>query len=110
MQTFKTLIVATIALFLFSFAGYSQDIAVSRDLAKVDQIRGFYVFTNATPAAKYKYLGTIDGAKIGMKSPQYDVVRDGLLKKLREEFPGADGAILQFNSGAKDKADAIKFE
>jgi hypothetical protein len=78
--------------------------------ATVSQIRGFYVFTDCQPTEKYKYLGTIEGANVGLKTPQYDVVRDGLLKKLREKYPEADGAILNFNSAAKDKADAIKFE
>lgn len=84
--------------------------SVDYSTAKVERIQGLYVFTDCQPVAAYEFLGTVSGANVGMKSPQYQIVRDGLIKKLREDFPNADGVILQLNAGAKDKADAIKFK
>jgi len=81
-----------------------------KSLARVNQHSGLFVFTDCLPAGAYKFLGTISGAKIKMKSPQYTTIRSGLIEQVREEFPDANGVILHLIAGSKDKADVILIE
>lgn len=76
--------------------------------ATVAQISGLFVFTDATPTGQYTYLGTVQNG-ITARSTQYQPVRDRLIKKLKEQYPTADGVIFHFVNNAPDKADAIKF-
>lgn len=80
--------------------------------AEVNQVQGFFIFTDSKPVSSYKYLGTTQstGHFIGRSGAQYENTRDRLLNKLRKDFPNADGAILHLTNGTADKADAIKFE
>lgn len=79
-------------------------------LATVNQLQGVYIFTDCTPAGKYEYLGTVQNGTRIAGSSQYGPVRDRMIKKVREEYPAANGAIFHFNNGSADKADAIKFD
>lgn len=79
-------------------------------LANVNKVQGLYIFTDCKPASDYEYLGTIENNLGAFKTPQYEVVRDALIDKLKKEYPDADGAIFYMNTGQKDKADAIKFK
>jgi hypothetical protein len=45
-----------------------------------------------------------------MGSGQFQDVRDVLLKKLKKEYPQANGVIFNFHDGGTDKCDAIKFK
>jgi hypothetical protein len=74
--------------------------------AEVNQVQGIFIFTDSKPVADYTYLGTIKSSFVSL-NPQYTNIRDRLISKLKEKFPQANGAILSFNSGGADKADAI---
>jgi len=43
-------------------------------------------------------------------SGQYQSVRDKLIKKLRKEYPEANGAIFNFHDGGTDMCDAIRIK
>lgn len=90
-------------------AGLAFKSTVDVSIAKVERIQGLYVFTDSKPVTEYDYLGTVTIKGVGLKSPQYTVVRDALLKKLHEDYPQADGAIFYLVTGGIDKVDAIKF-
>ena len=95
--------------FLLAAGRYSYEIRKST--AEVDQIQGVYIFVDSKPVTEYDYLGTVKGVGMGASlNPQYNTVRDAILKKVRKEYPGADAVILRLNAGGKDIADAIKFK
>lgn len=102
------LILALLSLFALSMR--SSNYEVGKSTADVEQIQGFYVFTDSKPVAEYKYLGTMSNTMGGMFNPQYNVIRDKILKKARKEYPKADGIILHLNAGGSDKADVIQFK
>ncbi len=77
--------------------------------AEVNQLQGLYVFTDSKPVQEYEYLGTVKTG-IGFNSGQYQPVRDLMIRKIKKQFPNADGAIFFFNDGNADRCDAIKFK
>lgn len=76
--------------------------------AEVEQIQGFYVFTDSKPVKDFEYIGTVKSSIT--LTGQYEPVRNKLLQKARKEFPQADGIILHLVNGGVDKADCIKFK
>lgn len=83
--------------------------------ATVERIEGVYVFVDSRPIAEYDYLGTVKagsgmGKAFSVSSQEYEDRRNKLIKRVKEEYPNADGVILKFKSGGKDAADAIKFK
>lgn len=76
--------------------------------AEVDQLQGYYLFVNAKPVKEYKYLGTVKYNYVGCA--QYQDVRDWLIKKIKKEFPEANGIIFTFSNGSADQADGVKFK
>lgn len=82
-------------------------------ISKVQKMQGLFVFCDSEPVAEYEYLGTIESDRKTVKwnqEPQYTVVRDALIKDVKEKFPEANGVILHLVYGSADKADAIKFK
>lgn len=77
--------------------------------ASVNQVQGIYVFTDSRPADPYEYLGSVKST-VTFGGSQYQATRDRLIKRLKNDFPTAQGAILYFTAGAPDRADAIKFQ
>lgn len=77
--------------------------------ATVNQAQGLYLFTDSKPANQYDFLGTVKYNNV-LSNPQYNNVRDQLIKRIKKEWPAADGVIFHFNSGGADHADAIKFK
>ncbi len=76
--------------------------------AKVKQMQGVYIFMDADPLDKFTTLGTVKAAFAA--SSNYSDIRDKLLKKLKKEYPEANGMIINLKPGGVDQADAIKFE
>lgn len=73
-------------------------------------MQGLYIFTDCKPLYEYEYLGSVKNGARFAGSSQYQPVRDGLIKKIKSDYPQADGVIFHFVNGAADKADAIKFK
>lgn len=95
---------------LFAFTSQRNSLA-DNSLATVNQLQGLWVFTDCKPVAEYKYLGSVKtSGVISIGSAQYQPVRDRLIKKLRHDYPDANGVIFHFVNGAADKADAIQFK
>ena len=102
----KNILLIIVAFVLTSFAiGYEP----KNSTAEVEQIQGCYIFVDSRPIKKYEYLGTCKYT-IALASTQYQSVRDKLIKKIKKEYPDADGIIFHFHDGGQDRADAIKFD
>lgn len=80
----------------------------NKDVAKVEQLQGYYIFTDSKPVAEYDYIGNIK-VSVAM-SADYKTIRDKLIKKASKEYPRADGLIFHFNKGEADKCEVIKFK
>ena len=105
----KRLGMALVLLLGLTFVGFKT--LSDHSGAKADQMQGLYVFVNSTPTSEYQYLGTVETAgRATVKELQYSEVRDKLIKIAKEEYPNADGLIFHFQTGARDKVDAIKFK
>jgi len=100
---FSVLIIIAVG---FSTNHYTSDKAT----ATVNQVQGVYIFIDSKPVAPYDYLGTVDTKGITTSNPQYIVIRDKLIKRIKKDWPAADGVIFSFNAGGRDHADAIKFK
>ena len=99
-----------LTLFVFCSVAFSTHKPTDeKSTASVNQYQGVYIFTDSKPAAQYDYLGTIE-IKHSKLGPQYEPVRDEMIKQVKKKYPQADGAILHFANDAIDKADAIKFK
>ena len=83
---------------------------VKNSTAEVNQVEGLLIFTDCKPVKEYEYLGTVKSSTGGFGNSQYEGVRNRLIKKVKNEYPKADGAIMYLNYGQADKADAIKFK
>lgn len=82
-----------------------------KSAAVAEQVNGIYIFTDSKPVKEYDFLGTVQATgAFSVRSPQYESVRDVLIKRLKKEYPQADGIILKLKDGDTDKADAIKFK
>ena len=99
---FSILVIAAVG---FSTNHYTSDKAT----ATVNQVQGYYLFVDCKPATEYEYLGTVKSSGPS-GNPQYTVIRDRLIKRIKKDWPAADGIIFHFSSGSADHADAIKFK
>ena len=95
---------------IFIAVGFSVKHNSEKAQATVNQVQGVYIFIDSKPVADYTYLGTVDTKGVVSSNPQYTVVRDKLIKRIKKDWPAADGVIFSFNAGGKDHADAIKFK
>lgn len=82
---------------------------IKKNHAEVTQLQGLFIFTDSKPMGEYEYLGTAK-SKTSFSGTQYTDVRDRLIKKVKEDFPQAEGVIFNFKAGSTDTADAIKFK
>ncbi|GAB4457020.1 MAG: hypothetical protein OHK0036_20720 [Bacteroidia bacterium] len=100
-------IISVIVLIMFSFKTISYEPKLNT--AEVEQFEGIYVFVDSKPVREYDYLGT-EKVVFTLGSGQYRDIRDKLIKKVKKEYPQANGIIFHFNEGGADKADAIKLK
>lgn len=94
---------ALVAIHLFSFG--------QNNVAKVNQVQGFYVFSDCQPLATYEALGEVstEFSKEISGLDQYQPVRDFLIKKARQMYYKADGIILDFTYKGNVRAVIVKF-
>ena len=97
---FSILIVSVVG---FSVNHNSDDKAA----ATVNQVDGLFIFVDCTPVKEYKYIGSVKYGSIMQGNPQYTVIRDKLIKRVKKDWPDANGVLFHFSSGSADKADAI---
>lgn len=98
-----------LATFLFTVFAFSNG-SNSNAIAEVNMYQNLHVFSDAKPSSEYEYLGTIKSSTGGFGSPQYESVRDRLIKKAKKEYPRANGLILNLREGKADQADVILFK
>ena len=99
------------SILIITAVGFSAKHTTSdKATATVNQVQGVYLFIDSKPVAAYEYLGTVDTKGITTSNPQYIVIRDKLIKRIKKDWPAADGVIFSFNAGGRDHADAIKFK
>jgi len=109
MRKIILLLLGLTTLLMFSFklvATYE----VNSSTAEVNQIQGLYIFVDSKPVKEFEYLGTVKNSMSLSGSGQYQSVRDKLIKKLRKEYPEANGAIFNFHDGGTDMCDAIRIK
>lgn len=97
-------------LFLIPFFCFSQN-----NIAVVNKIQNFYLFTDCQPLAEYEVIGEVntsgnDDPDIRKSGGQYQPVRDFLIKTARQVNYTADGLMLSLVNGGTDKAVIIKFK
>lgn len=80
----------------------------SQQLGKVSQLQGMYIFTDSKPVNDFKKMGTVKNGFRFSGSSQYTAIRDRLIKKIKIQFPEANGIIIYLNDGSTDFAEAIK--
>lgn len=81
---------------------------VRQSTAEVNQEQGVYIFVDSKPVKKYEYLGTV---KVSIAwDNDYTTLKNVLVKKLKKEYPQANGAIIMEIGGNVPKADAILIE
>jgi hypothetical protein len=107
---FPALIFSGVLTAIFAFAAPPH-----KDGASVNQYQGVYVFTDSSPTAEYKVLGSVKPKgrglmAMGVKSVQYTSVRDAMIKAAKDAYPQANGVILTFSAGSADNCDAIEME
>jgi hypothetical protein len=92
--------------FAFTVASFEP----KHSTAEVNKVEGLLIFSDCKPVLEYEYLGTVKSSTGGFGNPQYEGVRNRLIKNAKKEYPRADGIIVYLNYGQADKADAIKFK
>jgi ABC-type glycerol-3-phosphate transport system substrate-binding protein len=100
MKTTKTkifaLIVAASAAMAFTFDG-------GKASAVVDQKEGLHIFIMSRPAGGSEYLGSVKKTVAWSGKPEE--MLNSMIKKVKKEYPKADGII--FTNVDMDKADAV---
>jgi hypothetical protein len=101
-KTATTIILAL----LFTLCATAQTNTAKHSDATVNQMQGVYIFMYSKPTAEYTYLGSI---KIKTAwSGQPEEMLNITLRKLKKDYPGADGII--FTSAQMEMIDVIKFK
>jgi len=98
------------AILIFCAVGFSVKHNSDKATATVNQVQGVYIFIDSKPISEYEYLGTVSTKGMVTSNPQYIVIRDKLISRIKKDWPSADGVIFSFNSGGRDHADAVKFK
>lgn len=90
------------ALLLMAFA--IQDANTGN--ATAEQVEGYYIFLMSKPVKAYEYLGTVKAGITWNGQPEENF--RSILKRVKKDYPKADGIIFQDIS--LKKVDAIKFK
>jgi hypothetical protein len=103
-------ILLAFCLILISSKVFSQN-----NIAVVNKIQGFYIFTDCQPISEYDVVGEVttegqNDPEIKRSKGQYQPIRDYLITAARKVNYTADGLVLSFVNGGNDKALIIKFK
>ena len=91
------------------FFAFTRDYQVKDSTAEVNSIDAIYIFTDSTPIKDFIVLGDVSGSGFVTGAMDYKDLRKKILKKMRDQYPQANGAIFSF-SGSGGKCEAIKFK
>lgn len=95
--------VGLMTLFAFQTIRYEPKVST----AEVQQIEGFYIFTDSKPVMPYDSLGVVNLGVVG--DTQYESIRKNLIKRARKDFSEGNGLIMDLNKGGLDKCIVIRF-
>lgn len=98
-----------LCLFILISFTFSSTYESKNSTAEVELVRGIYIFVDSKPVKEYEVLGTVKLA-IVRSGPDYEAIRDHLLKKIKKKFPEANGAIFDFTVPGSNNCDAIKIK
>jgi hypothetical protein len=106
----KSFLLALVTLF-----GILSNLNSQNNIATVNKIQNFYIFTDNQPLAEYDVIGEVttnghNDNDIKNSGGQYQPVRDYLIKTARQVNYTADGLIMSLVNGGTDKAVIIKFK
>jgi|GEM_PF-3290173 hypothetical protein len=101
----KGLLIAGFLIVMYFLLSSMGIIPEKNNAAEVNQIDGMYIFIECKPTADYKFLGS-EKKSVTWSGSGKESIR-GVIKKIRKNYPEADGII--FESIDLDKGDAIKF-
>ncbi|WP_395804182.1 hypothetical protein [Daejeonella sp.] len=92
------------------FQGFGQN-----NIAIVNKIQGFYIFTDSQPISDYEVVGEVtteshNDSEINRSKGQYQPIRDFLINAARRVNYTADGLVFSLVNGGNDKALIIKFK
>lgn len=76
-------------------------------LARVNSYMGVLVFTDCKPVHNYNSIGRIN--RIGGLNPNYNVLRDKLIRKSLKKNKNTEGVIPYLVSGGRDSGELIAF-
>lgn len=102
LNLFLVCCIAAAAVVAYSFVPAETD----KTAARVNQMQGLSIFILSTPTAAYDYQGSVTKKLAWTGEPQE--MLNGIIKKVKNDYPDADGII--FTTVDMDKADAIKFK
>ncbi len=74
--------------------------------ANAEQVEGYYIFLLSKPVKAYEYIGTVKTGATWSGKPEQNL--KSILKRVKKDYPKADGIIFQDVS--MEKVDAIKFK
>jgi hypothetical protein len=94
-------------LFLFFLGLFAYKFEPNKDLARVEQIEGIYVFVYAKPSGNYKFIDKINMPEFVMNGKAYEMIRTAV-RRCKKQHPTANGVI--FTNDNLSKAEAILIE
>jgi hypothetical protein len=79
--------------------------------AEVNLVEGICIFTDCNPVSSYDNLGDVKvGSSGGLGNDSYNSQRDAAIKKVKKDYPTADGILISFKGNGACMATAIKFK
>ena len=102
----NVVLISILALAMFSFK--NEDSKKENASAVVNNIYGFYIFTDSRPLMAYDTLGVVEAGFIS--GTQYHTIRTNLIKRARKKYANADGLILDLRNHGLDQCIVIKFK
>jgi hypothetical protein len=106
----KSIIYTAIAIAFITLSAFTIQQTLKKGYAEVDQQKGFYIFVDSKPLMEYEFLGEVKAAGMHWSTPQYTEIRNELIDRCSKDYPRADGIIIYFITGQRDRAEAIKFK
>jgi hypothetical protein len=102
----NVVLISILALAMVSFK--NEEDKIDKSKAVVNQIDGFYIFSDSRPLMAYDTLGVVEAGFIS--GTQYHTIRTNLIKRSRKKYANADGIILDLRNHGLDQCIVIKFK
>jgi len=110
MKHLFVLLTATTLFFATTVKAQQQTLATHKT-AEVNMFDGIAVFTDCDPVLPYDKVGEVKvGSSGGFGNDSYNSQRDAAIKKMKKDYPNADGILISFKENGACMATAIKFK